>query len=145
MMANLGKTSVYSPLIAGEYINYKQILPATWTTAVKVNRQQLIGAIERAALIAREGNNLLKLHVDDKVMTIYANTERGNAVEKVEVAFDGAPLDIAFNARYLLDVIRNIDTPEMAMRYNTNVSPCVVCPVTGNQYTYLVLPVRTID
>ncbi len=145
MMVSLGKTNVYSPLIAGEYINYKQILPTTWTTAVKVNRLQLIGAIERAALIAREGNNLLKLNLDDKVMTISANTERGNAIEKVEVEFDGAPLNIAFNARYLLDVIRNIDSQEMAMRFNTNVSPCVVCPVSGNQYTYLVLPVRTID
>ena len=145
MMAAIGNTSVYSPLIAGEYINYKQILPATWTTAIKVNRPQLIGAIERAALIAREGNNLLKLNIDDRQMTIMSNTERGNAMEKVDVEFDGAPLDIAFNARYLLDVIRNIDTPDMTMRFNTNVSPCVVCPVTGNQYIYLVLPVRTID
>lgn len=144
LCATIGETKVYSPLIAGEYINYKQILPVTWTTAVKLNRSQLIGAIDRAALIAREGNNLLKLHVDDSQMTIMANTERGNAVEKVDVYFDGAPLDIAFNAKYLLDVIRNIDTSEMTMRFNTNVSPCVICPVSGNQYTYLVLPVRTI-
>ena len=41
--------------------------------------------------------------------------------------------------------MRNIDTQDMSMRFNTNVSPCVICPVTGNQYTYLVLPVRTVD
>lgn len=144
LCAEMGQTRVYSPLIAGEYINYRQILPVTWTTAVKLDRSQLIGAIDRAALIAREGNNLLKIHVDDRQLTIMANTERGNATENVDVMFDGAPLDIAFNAKYLLDVIRNIDSSEMTMRFNTNVSPCVICPVSGNQYTYLVLPVRTI-
>lgn len=144
LCATIGNTKVYTPLIPGEYINYRQILPVSWTTSVKLDRTQLIGAIERAALMAREGNNLLKLHIDDRQLTIMANTERGNAVEKVEVYFDGAPLDIAFNAKYLLDVVRNIDTSEITMRFNTNVSPCVICPVKGNQYTYLVLPVRTI-
>lgn len=145
MMAVIGKTTVFSPLIAGEYINYKQILPATWTTAVKLDRAALNNAIERAAVIAREGNNLLRLHMDMSGMTISANTERGSAEENVAAEFDGAPLNIAFSARYLQDVLRNVDTQEMAMRFNTNVSPCVVGPVKGNQYTYLILPVRTIE
>ena len=145
MMADIGRTTVFSPLIAGEYINYKQILPSTWTTAIKLDRSMLNNAIERAAVIAREGNNLLKLHMDMSGMTISANTERGSAEENVAAEFDGAPLSIAFSARYLQDVLRNVDTQELAMRFNTNVSPCVVGPVKGNQYTYLVLPVRTID
>ncbi|MGI6691989.1 MAG: DNA polymerase III subunit beta [Christensenellales bacterium] len=146
MMAAFDNTKVYSPLIAGEYINYKQILPTTWTTAVRVDRAALIGAIDRAALMAREGkNNLLKLQFTDETLTISAYAERGAAVERLPIDFEGSPLDISFNARYLLDVIRNIDTEDISMRFNTNVSPCVICPVEGNQYTYLVLPVRTID
>lgn len=143
MMAVFGKTKVFCPLIPGEYINYRQILPTTWTTAMRVDRVVLMGAIERAALIAREGsNNLLKLQVDEENLTIRANADRGSAEEKVPIDFEGSPLQIAFNARYLMDVIRNIDTEDMSLRFNTNVSPCVVCPVSGNQYTYLVLPVR---
>lgn len=143
LMAVFGKTKVFCPLIPGEYINYRQILPATWTTAMRVDRARMMGAIERAALIAREGsNNLLKLQVDEDSLTILANADRGSAEEKVAIDFEGSPLQIAFNARYLMDVIRNIDTADMSMRFNTNVSPCVICPVSGNQYTYLVLPVR---
>ncbi len=143
VMAVFGSTKVYSPLIPGEYINYKQILPTTWTTAIRVDKAMLMGAIERAALMAREGNNnLLKLSIAEDSLTIQANAERGAVVQRLPLEFEGSPLNIAFNARYLMDVIKNIDTPDMSMRFNTNVSPCVVCPVSGNQYTYLVLPVR---
>ncbi|MGI6653882.1 MAG: DNA polymerase III subunit beta [Christensenellales bacterium] len=146
MMTVFDQTRVYTPLIAGEYINYHQIVPTTWTTEVRVERNALIGAIERAALMAREGkNNLLRLRLEKDQLTISANAERGAATEQLSIDFAGSNLDISFNARYLLDVMRNIETQDMSMRFNTNVSPCVICPVTGNQYTYLVLPVRTVD
>ena len=145
-MVSFGKTRVYSPLILGEYINYKQILPTSWTTAVRADRQALLSSVDRASIVARDGsNNLLKLSIEDQVLTISANAERAEATEQVAIDFDGNSLSIAFNASYLTDVIKNIDTPDLAMRFNTNVSPCVVCPVTGNQYTYLILPVRVAE
>jgi len=49
------------------------------------------------------------------------------------------------NARYLSDVIRNISEDELCMRFNSNVSPCVICPPEGDQYVYLVLPVRVFN
>ena len=143
LMAVFDQTKVYCPLIPGEYINYKQILPTTWSTAIRVNKQEMVGAIERAALMARQGKfDLIKFKVEEDSLTIMANAERGAVVERISIDFEGSPLDIAFNSRYLLDVFKNIDTSDMSMRFNTNVSPCVICPVTGNQYTYLVLPVR---
>lgn len=146
MLAEFGKTKVYSPLILGEYINYRQILPTSWTTAIRVDRQALAAAIQRASLIAREGsNNLLRLKVEDQTLTISALADKGAATEQLPIDFDGSPLHIAFNAGYLNDVIKNIDTADLSMRFNTNVSPCVVCPVSGNQYTYLILPVRVSD
>jgi DNA polymerase-3 subunit beta len=146
MLAEFDKTKVFAPLILGEYINYRQILPTSWTTAIRVSRQALQAAILRASLIARVGkNNLLKLKIEDQVLTISANAEHGSAMEQISIDFDGSPLSIAFNANYLNDVIKNIDTPELSMRFNTNVSPCVISPVSGNQYTYLVLPVRVTD
>lgn len=142
MMAVFNQTKVYSPLIPGEYINYKQILPTNWTTALRADKSRIMAAIERGALIARGSNNLLKLKIEEDGLVIMANAEASNVVEKMSIDFEGSPLNIAFNARYLMDVIKNIDTPDFSMRFNTNVSPCVICPVTGNRYMYLVLPVR---
>lgn len=143
MMLSFGSIRVYSTLLAGEYINYKQILPSTWQTEIKLRRDDFSVAIERASLMAREGkNNLLKLHLDEDKMTITANAERGAALEEIPISFNGSSLDIAFNARYLADVIHNVDSDEICMRFNSNVSPCIVSPVEGNRFTYLVLPVR---
>ena len=142
MMATFNKTKVYSPLIPGEYINYKQILPTNWTTALRADKSRIMAGIERGALIARGSNNLLKLKIEEDGLVIMANAEASNVVEKMSIDFEGSPLNIAFNARYLMDVIKNIDTSDFSMRFNTNVSPCVICPVSGNRYTYLVLPVR---
>ncbi len=146
MVAEFDRTKITSPLILGEYINYRQILPTSWTTAIRIDRQVFASAILRASLIAREGsNNLLRMKIEDQTLTLSANAEKGAATEQLTIDFDGNPLTIAFNANYLNDVIKNIETPDLSMRFNTNVSPCVVSPVSGNQYTYLILPVRVSD
>ena len=139
-------TCCYTSLLTGEYINYKQILPTSWQSEVRLRRDDFIRAIERASLMAREGkNNLLRLALTDSEMTITANAERGAALEKIPVSYSQESFKIAFNARYLSDVIRNVYTEEMCMRFNSNVSPCTIAPLEGNQYTYLVLPVRVLD
>ncbi len=56
-MVSFGKTRVYSPLILGEYINYKQILPTSWTTAVRADRRALLSSVDRASIVARDGSN----------------------------------------------------------------------------------------
>jgi len=145
MLMAFDNTECYCTLLTGEYINYRQILPASWKSEVKLRRDDFIGAIERASLMAREGkNNLLRLHMTEKEMTITANAERGTALEHIPVSYSNEEFKIAFNARYLNDVIRNVDTDEICMRFNSNVSPCIIAPLSGNQYTYLVLPVRVL-
>ena len=145
-MLSFGDTCCYAGLLTGEFINYKQILPTSWKSQVKLRRDDFIAAIERASLMAREGkNNLLRLSLTDSEMTITANAERGNALEKIPAEYSEQEFKIAFNARYLYDVIRNVYTEEMCMRFNSSVSPCTIAPLEGNQFTYLVLPVRVLD
>ncbi len=141
-----GDTECFTTLLAGEYINYRQILPASFQSTVTLRRDDFISAIERASLMAREGkNNLLRLSLTENEMTITANAERGAALEKIPVRYTQDSFKIAFNARYLYDVIRNVYTDEMSMRFNSSISPCTIAPLDGNQYLYLVLPVRVLD
>jgi len=145
-MLTFDDTACYTSLLTGEYINYKQILPTSWQSEVKLRRDDFIAAIERASLMAREGkNNLLRLAITGDEMTITANAERGTALEKIPVSYSKEEFKIAFNARYLSDVIRNVYTEEMCMRFNSSVSPCTIAPLDGDQFTYLVLPVRVLD
>ena len=146
LKVSFGKTELTTVLLAGEYINYKQILPGDWQTRVQTNREALANAIERASLMAREGkNNLIRMHIDGTAMVITSNAELGDVLEELDILLDGKSLDIAFNARYISDVIKNISDEEISLRFNSNVSPCVICPPEGDRYIYLVLPVRVFN
>jgi DNA polymerase-3 subunit beta len=143
LFAEFSNTCVSSTLLVGEFINYRQILPIDWTTRIKVNRDELGNALERASLMAREGiKNLIKMSISEDEMTITSNAEMGDVRETLSIAAEGGSMEIAFNARYLSDVIRNIPEGELCMRFNSSVSPCVICPSEGDLYTYLVLPVK---
>ncbi|NLB90450.1 MAG: DNA polymerase III subunit beta [Clostridiales bacterium] len=146
LSATFGKTELLTILLAGKYINYKQIIPADYSTKIKIGKVAFADAIDRASLMAREGkNNLIHLKIEENMMTITSNAEMGDVFEQVEIDLEGKEVGIAFNARYLTDVVRNIEEEEFTMSFNSNVSPCVVQPVTGEDYLYLILPVRTFN
>lgn len=75
-------------------------------------------------------------------LKITSNAELGDVEEETEASLNGEVIDIAFNARYLIDVIRNVPDDSLCMKFNSSVSPCVVVPQNGSDYLYLILPVR---
>ena len=139
-----GTVRFSSVLLQGEYIDYDRIIPKTFATEALINRTGFIDAIDRASLMAREGrNNLVKLHVEAESLSIVSNADMGEVHEEMSCAMNGNPIDIAFNAKYLNDAIRNIEQDEILFCFNSNVSPSVIKPREGANYLYLVLPVRT--
>ena len=144
MTASFGQTRLSSVLLAGEYIDYRRILPTDFSTSVLVDRATLNDALDRASLMAREGkNNLVRFRFSEEELTITSKAESGNVEEKLSAAINGEPLDISFNAKYIIDVIRNVTDEKISMQFNSSVSPCVVKPMEGDSFLYLILPVRT--
>ena len=143
---NVGATHIVARLLEGEFIRYRQILPQEWQTRVAVRRTELSSAIDRASLIAREGkSNLVCFKIDGDALMVTSNSENGDMEEKMDVTTEGKDLTIAFNVRYITDVLKALSDDEVFMRFNSNVSPCVVCPTEGDSYLYLVLPVRVFN
>ena len=140
----IGETRVIARMLEGEFIKYRSIIPATYATMIRVNRQELSNCIDRASLLAREGkNNLMKFSVNDEKLIITSNSEIGEAYEELYTDHSGENLDISFNIKYMSDIMKVIDDEEIILRFNSAVSPCVICPIDGDKFTYLVLPVRS--
>ncbi len=140
---SFGNICLYSTLLSGEYIDYRRIIPSQFTVEALAEKSAVQDAIDRASLMAREGkNNMIKMSFRKNVLKITSNAEMGNVEEEMEISLNGQDLDIAFNARYIIDVIRNVTDDHLCMRFNSSVAPCVVVPQQGDQYLYLVLPVR---
>jgi DNA polymerase-3 subunit beta len=131
-------------LVAGEYIQYRQIIPQQFATRVIVDLEAFRKGVDRASLIAREGNNnLLILKISGGEMAIESHSQIGDVFEKLDIQQDGADLNIAFNVKYLTDVVRYIDAEQIQINLNNAISPCIITPVGDEDYLHLVLPVRT--
>ena len=140
----LENTEIYVILIEGEYVQYRQILPKAFATRVEVELDPFRRCIDRAALIAREGsNNLIMLRIEGGSMVIEAHSQIGDVREELPTRQEGADLSIAFNVKYLTDVVRFIDGDSIELNLNNAVSPCIVTPVGDSDYVHLILPVRT--
>lgn len=130
-------------LLDGEFINYADILPKDNKIEVKVSKRLLMESIERASLLSKTGkNNLIKISLEENLMTITSNSEEGNVKEEIIIDKNGENLIIGFNAQYVIDVLKSIDDEEIKMMFNTGITPCLIEPTEGNEFEYLVLPVR---
>ena len=103
----------------------------------------LLDSIERASLLAKVGkNNLIKLELTENNMEITSKSEEGNVKEDIIISKEGNDLVIGFNSKYLIDALKVIEEEQITMLFNTSISPCLIRPVTGENFEYLILPVR---
>ena len=143
ILFNLEKTKIISRLLEGKFINYNSLLPQEHKLLVDVNRQELQNAIERASLMAKDGNtNLIKIDIQQDNLVITSNSQLGKVREEMSIKLQGDELQIAFNSRYLLDVLKNIEDDEVVMKMTSGISPCVIEEKNSDNAKYLVLPVR---
>jgi DNA polymerase-3 subunit beta len=146
ILFHLDGIDLVSRLIDGQFPNYQQVVPQSHTTRAVLDREELLRAVRPAALIAHESANIVKLQVSadgDAGITVSANAEVGDHVGQVEAAVDGDGTTIAFNARYLADVLTNVDADQFALELNGPLSPGVFKPIGDDQYIHVVMPVRT--
>jgi DNA polymerase-3 subunit beta len=136
-------TRVISRLMEGDFIKYEDIVPKTHKTRCVLARQEMLASIERASLLAREGkNNLIKVTIADGQMEITSRSEEGNVKEIIACEMEGDELVIGFNSKYIAEALRAVNDEEVVFEMSTSTSPCLVKPVEGNSYMYLILPVR---
>jgi DNA polymerase III subunit beta len=146
VLFHLEGIDLVSRLIDGQFPNYQQVLPPGHTTRATVDREELLKAVRVAALIAANSANIVKLQVGtdgEAGVLVSANAEVGDNEGHVEATVEGDGTTIAFNAKYLADVLQNVDAQQFTLELNGPLSPGVFKPVGDDQYVHVVMPVRT--
>ena len=146
ILFHLEGVDLVSRLIDGQFPNYQTVLPKSHSTRAVLDREELLHAVKLAALIASSSANIVKLQVGldgSEGLTVTANAEVGDNESRVEAAVEGDGTTIAFNARYLTDVLQNVDADQFALELNGPLSPGVFKPIGDDQYVHVVMPVRT--
>jgi len=143
---DMGNCRVVSRLIEGEYLNYRNLIPKDFETKIKVRTKELLSSVERASLITMDEKRYsVKFSIDDEKIIISLNTDMGAVREEIRIDMTGSKMNISFNPRYFIDALKVIDDEEIEVKFTSNVGPCILAPVDGDSYTYMILPVRTRD
>lgn len=145
IMIDNGDTKIISRLLEGDFINYNQIIPANYETFVIVNKAQIEEALERVSLLTKVGqNNFVRFEIKENTLCLTSNSEIGNIKENITTTTNGKDVNIAFNPRFILESLRVNSNEFVKMCYNKSTNPCVIVPTEGDEFLYLILPVRMV-
>jgi DNA polymerase-3 subunit beta len=140
---NLPRVELMSRLIEGTYPNYSQVIPEQSNTTITVPTKELLERTRGVAIFARDSANVVRIKTEAGEISISANTsEVGSSEASVSAEIEGADIQIAFNSRYLLDVLGLVNSDKVALSFNGPLSPGVVKPAGKDNYTYVIMPVR---
>ena len=140
---------IYSRLLEGPFPDYNQVIPKSNEKELIVNREEFTAACRRVAILSSVITHQVKLAVGNDTLTISVNTpDVGEAVEEVHCAFKGDPMDIGYNARYLLDILKTMETDDVMFLLDRNDNAGMLVPVDGPEdieYRCLLMPLRLND
>jgi len=130
-------------LIDGKYPNYQQLIPSRLMKRVAVSRQDLLACLRRVSLLSNQKSKGITLSINKNTMEIFSNNpEIGDAKEELDVKYSGDALKIGFNAKYLMDILNNIQDDEIDIELNDQLSPGILRPANDSSYTCVVMPMR---
>jgi DNA polymerase-3 subunit beta len=125
----LGETTLTTKLIEGPFPNYEQVIPKQNTKHLRAKREEFAAALERVSVFSDSLTRQVKLSLKENRLILTVQTpDQGEATEELAVQYASEDLDIGYNASYLLDLLRTIDTEEVEMQLNTPVTAGLVVP-----------------
>lgn len=161
IMFHLATTDVVSQLLDGNFPDYNQILPKAFTTRTVVNTSDLQSAVRAAAVFARDASNIVRLNIQPvaspgsemppegavgsgagKVVVAATSAETGDNVGEIDAQVNGDPVEIAFNARFLGEVLSVLHAPQVLLETNSPASPGVFKPVGRDDFTHVIMPMH---
>jgi len=143
VLFELENCTVVSSLIEGEFINYENMFSPEVTTEITAHRMEMLESVERATLISKDSRkNPVRLKISDSAMAVTSSGELGTSYEEIAIMQDGPEIEIAFNPRYLTDVMRTLEDEKVTLSFSTPLSPCIIKVEDSEDYKYLVLPLR---
>jgi DNA polymerase-3 subunit beta len=141
VLFELGDTFIISRLIEGEFPNYQQVIPKEIEEKITVDKNALLAATKRASILTNQDSMAIKMDISKGTMAISKNTPyMGEVKEELGISYKGKSLSVGFNPNYIIEVLKNIDTNEVALELADNDRPGVIR--LGNEYVYVVLPMQ---
>lgn len=142
---SFGDIELVSRLVEGQYPDYRQIIPKDSKTKAVISTTELVGATKTASLFSRSGIYDVSLDFNESEKNIVissVNSQVGENTSSVSADITGSGNNITVNFRYLLDGLQNINDSTIEVGVIDESSPCVLKPISSDDYTYIVMPIK---
>lgn len=142
-MLEFNEIKLTTRLLDGDFINYRAAIPSDMPISMKINKDEVMAAVERVSLIISERlKNPIRCLFEQETLKLSCFTALGKSFDEVEIPFCPQTIEIGFNNRYLLDALRACPGEEVILELKSSLSPALFKPLEGDSFLYLVLPVR---
>lgn len=146
---NLGDAVVVSQLIDGNFPDFSRLIPDNYVTRTVMGTAEFLKACKTANIFARESSNTARVQVSpgNEIMPGYAtiaatSAETGDNIAQVDASVDGEAIEIAFNVKYMTDVLSVMDTPQVALETRTAREPGILKPVGYDGFRHVIMPMH---
>ena len=140
----IDETILISRRLEGDFLNYKNSLPQQAKYKLKVEKDELIAAVERVSLIISDKlKSPVRCVFGEGIVKLHSASALGKANDECAVNGDGENLEIGFNDKYLLEALKAAPADDVSLELNSGVTPCIISPADdSNNFLYMILPVR---
>jgi len=140
---SVGSTIVSSRLIEGQFPSWEKIIPDKILARALVDKEEFLKGVKLAAIFAKNEANVLVLNTKKGQLLLKSSAkEIGSQENEIEAEAEGEELEIAFNAKFLLDAASNLPASQIMMEFSGALSPCLIKPIGVEGLEYIVMPVR---
>ncbi|MHB9027412.1 MAG: DNA polymerase III subunit beta, partial [Candidatus Latescibacterota bacterium] len=147
ILFDFGTTTIFSKLIEGPYPNFRQVIPTSNSKKVIVPTDEFASAVRRVSVLSNTITHQIRMSLVPGQMEITTVNQDigGEARESFGVNYDGEPLVVGYNASFLSEIFRAIDTEEVVLELETPMAACIIRPSVPRdtqEYLYLIMPLR---
>lgn len=140
------EVELVSRLLGGDFPPFEQIIPKNHSTKAVFDRNELLEAVRRTSIFARESAHIIKMVVEKDGCVISANSQQlGNSESQIEVPTEGEHLEVAFNSRYLTEFLAVVEEEAVEFESEGSLKPGVFKPAdkkSQGEYVHVIMPVR---
>lgn len=140
---SFGDIELISKLVEGKFPDYQRVVPAANTKVFAINREDLMHALQRAAILTTDKFKGVRMLLGTGTLKINStNADQEDAQEELEIGYEGEPLDIGFNVNYLLDVLANLKNDEVSFSLGDALGSALITMPNSDKFKYVVMPMR---
>lgn len=137
--------TIVSRLIEGQFLSYERVIPTGYEKKLTIPTDEFFSKVRRVSIVAREIANRITLRTEEDQLTLTAESgDVGRAYEELEIVKDGEDIEIAFNAKYLVDFLSVVGTDGIFVELTGAMGPGLLKPVGRDDYIYVVMPMQIV-